>query len=307
MNYFLGIRQTDNVLVADFEDAATGLEPPGRRRDADPRQRRVASRAATYDGTTWRLYLDGVLETQLLVGAFTPRFDSIQHAAIGSALNSTGGIGSQTQGFFGGTLDEVADLERRPLGGADPDREGSGNPERDRPARTLGLQRLVRRRARLVRQRPATARCPARTARSSRARRSPATPNTAPVVNAGADQAVALPAAAALNGTATDDGLPGVGLTTTWSKVSGPGTVTFGNASALITTASFSVAGTYVLRLTASDGLLSTQRRPDDHGHRRRESGAGRQRGPGSDDHAARQRRLAHRHRHRRRPAGRSA
>ena len=38
---------------------------------------------------------------------FTPQFDSIQHAAIGSALNSTGGIGSQTQGFFGGTLDEV--------------------------------------------------------------------------------------------------------------------------------------------------------------------------------------------------------
>ena len=62
--------------------------------------------AATYDGTTWRLYLDGQLERELVIGAFTPRFDSIQHAAIGTALNSTGGVGSQPQGFFNGVLDE---------------------------------------------------------------------------------------------------------------------------------------------------------------------------------------------------------
>ncbi|HET7292040.1 MAG TPA: hypothetical protein VFM88_06425, partial [Vicinamibacteria bacterium] len=47
-------------------------------------------------------------------------------------------------------------------------------------------------------------------------------------------------------------------LTTTWSKLSGPGSVTFGNASAVDTTASFSVAGTYVLRLTASDSVLGS-------------------------------------------------
>lgn len=35
--------------------------------------------------------------------------------------------------------------------------------------------------------------------------------------------------------------------------VSGPGTVTFGDANALSTTASFSATGAYVLRLTASD------------------------------------------------------
>ena len=40
--------------------------------------------------------------------------------------------------------------------------------------------------------------------------------------------------------------------------VSGPGTVTFGNANALSTTASFSTAGTYVLRLRASDSVLAT-------------------------------------------------
>jgi hypothetical protein len=83
--------------------------------------------------------------------------------------------------------------------------------------------------------------------------------NQAPLVNAGPDQTITLPASASLSGTATDDGLPippGM-LTTTWSKVSGPGTVTFGNANSLNTTASFSLAGTYVLRLTGNDSLLS--------------------------------------------------
>jgi hypothetical protein len=57
----------------------------------------------------------------------------------------------------------------------------------------------------------------------------------------------------------TDDGLPNPpgAVTTTWSKVSGPGTVTFGNASARATTATFSTAGSYTLRLTASDSVLS--------------------------------------------------
>ncbi len=41
---------------------------------------------------------------------------------------------------------------------------------------------------------------------------------------------------------------------TTWSKVSGPGDVSFGNAAAYDTTASFSQAGTYEIRFTATDG-----------------------------------------------------
>ena len=62
-----------------------------------------------------------------------------------------------------------------------------------------------------------------------------------------------------LSGIVTDDGLPlGGTLNSTWSKVSGPGTVTFGNANQATTTASFSLAGVYVLRLTASDGDLSS-------------------------------------------------
>ncbi len=86
-----------------------------------------------------------------------------------------------------------------------------------------------------------------------------ATPtNKAPVVNAGADQTITLPSTASLNGTVTDDGLPNppAAVTTTWTKVSGPGTVSFANASAKATTATFSASGSYTLRLTASDSEL---------------------------------------------------
>ena len=85
-----------------------------------------------------------------------------------------------------------------------------------------------------------------------------AAPNAAPVVTAGADQGVTLPASASLQGSiVTDDGVPAA-ATVNWTKISGPGTVTFGNASQGNTTASFSTQGTYVLRLTATDGELSS-------------------------------------------------
>src|SRR5437867_8435700 len=83
-------------------------------------------------------------------------------------------------------------------------------------------------------------------------------PNLAPVVSAGLDQVITLPGIATLTGAAIDDGLPiPPVLTTTWSQVSGPGTVSFSNANALISTATFSASGPYVLRLTASDGALA--------------------------------------------------
>lgn len=89
--------------------------------------------------------------------------------------------------------------------------------------------------------------------------KTPAPTNQPPIANAGADSSITLPASASLGGSVSDDGLPsGSVLTATWTKVSGAGTVTFANASAAVTTASFSTAGTYVLRLTASDGTLSS-------------------------------------------------
>src|SRR5205807_8449745 len=77
--------------------------------------------------------------------------------------------------------------------------------------------------------------------------------------NASTNQTITLPMVASLKGIVTDDGLPNPpGATTlSWSKTSGPGTVSFTNPAAASTTASFSAAGTYVLRLTANDSALS--------------------------------------------------
>jgi hypothetical protein len=85
--------------------------------------------------------------------------------------------------------------------------------------------------------------------------------NSAPVVNAGPDQTITFGQTASLKGSASDDGRPNSTLTIRWRKVSGPGTVTFGSASSLSTTAGFSATGSYVLELSAYDGeLTSTDR-----------------------------------------------
>jgi len=86
---------------------------------------------------------------------------------------------------------------------------------------------------------------------------SPASTNTAPVVDAGVTQTIEAGAQAFLLGEVTDDGQPGGGLTVTWECVSGPGTVTFGDALNVATDFTTDAAGTYTLRLTADDGELS--------------------------------------------------
>lgn len=85
---------------------------------------------------------------------------------------------------------------------------------------------------------------------------SPLTGNQPPVVSAGYSQAVVLPSLSVnLAGTVTDDtGTP----TVSWSKVSGPGTVSFSNGSSVNTTATFSSAGSYILRLSANDGQYTS-------------------------------------------------
>lgn len=85
----------------------------------------------------------------------------------------------------------------------------------------------------------------------------PPVPNAAPMVNAGIDQVITLPALASLLGVVTDDGLPTGSLTTSWTKVSGPGTVVFTTPVQPATMASFSMEGVYVLRFSASDSSLS--------------------------------------------------
>jgi hypothetical protein len=84
------------------------------------------------------------------------------------------------------------------------------------------------------------------------------TANAPPFANAGTDQTTRLPQSVTLHATASDDGVPTNTLTLAWSQLNGPGTVTFSAPTAADTTASFSAAGVYTLRVTASDGSLSS-------------------------------------------------
>ena len=83
--------------------------------------------------------------------------------------------------------------------------------------------------------------------------------NLPPIVNAGPDQSIALPNSALLNGSSSDDGQPpGSSLSIQWTKLTGPGSVTFSNPNQVTSSASFSAAGVYTLRLTASDSQLAS-------------------------------------------------
>ncbi|HUW82308.1 MAG TPA: Calx-beta domain-containing protein, partial [Phycisphaerae bacterium] len=85
--------------------------------------------------------------------------------------------------------------------------------------------------------------------------------NSAPAVDAGADQQLDWPTqtTANLDGTVTDDGLPDppAAYTVLWTKDAGPGNVTFGNDTAEDTTATFDAEGVYILKLEADDSELT--------------------------------------------------
>lgn len=76
--------------------------------------------------------------------------------------------------------------------------------------------------------------------------------NQPPSVSAGPDRTTSVGAGAALDGTVSDEGP--APLTVAWSRVSGPAPVVFDDPGATDTTARFTVPGSYVLRLTATDG-----------------------------------------------------
>ena len=85
-------------------------------------------------------------------------------------------------------------------------------------------------------------------------------PNEAPGVDAGSDQTVLLPMMSSrLIGQVTDDGLPSDNVDIAWSKVSGPGDVSFSPAGAVHAMATFSQPGQYTLQLLADDGQLQAR------------------------------------------------
>jgi hypothetical protein len=258
MNYFLGIQ--GGKLAADFEEGA-GQTAPSANHPIVGTLAITANTwhhaAVTFDGPsgTYTLYLDGAQDTQLVLGAnHLPRSDSIQHAALASSLTSDG----NATGFFQGALDEVRIWNvARSLSQI----QSTLNQEITSAANLIGRWGLNESAGPTVGD----------SSGSNASGTSVNGPtwvagalnlsgNQAPVVDAGPDQSLTLPAVANLAGTATDDGQPNPPglLTTTWSLVSGLGTVTFGNASLLNTTASFSTGGVYVLRLSASDSVQTT-------------------------------------------------
>jgi hypothetical protein len=126
-NFFFGINTANNALCADFEtySATTPANPNGGSGTNFPifgTANKLAVDAntwhhvaATWDGRYWKLYVDGTLDaTKDWTASFTspvpgtgnevlPRYDSIQRAAIGAAINSTGAV----TGGFNGLIDDV--------------------------------------------------------------------------------------------------------------------------------------------------------------------------------------------------------
>ena len=261
MNYFLGIRLSDGMLVADFEEGPSAGGTPGLNHPivgitpiaiapASPTAADWHHAAVTYDGTTLRLYLDGIQENAIVVGR-PPRADSIQHAGLGTAFNSTG----VAAGFFAGVIDEARVWSYARTAG----QIASGKTREITSATGLRGRWGFNEGVGLVRD--TSGNNIHGTMAGSAWTWVPGAPftgtaNAAPTVDAGPDVAVALPAAATLSGTFADDGVGGA-PSVTWTKTSGPGTATFGNANAASTTVTFSQSGTYVLTLTGTDGELS--------------------------------------------------
>jgi 2',3'-cyclic-nucleotide 2'-phosphodiesterase (5'-nucleotidase family) len=109
-NYLFGITTT-GLLAADFETyPATGLTA-GQNYPITGSNAAIGTNtwhhaAVTYDGatSTWTLYLDGVeVGTSTVAAGALPRYDSIQHFGLATAMNSTG----VTQGAFHGAIDEA--------------------------------------------------------------------------------------------------------------------------------------------------------------------------------------------------------
>jgi hypothetical protein len=86
--------------------------------------------------------------------------------------------------------------------------------------------------------------------------------NHPPTVDAGLDRSINLLESVILDGAVSDDGLPNPPgkVNTSWTQLSGPGTVVFGDPLSQKTIASFSVGGIYVLQLNADDGELSASK-----------------------------------------------
>lgn len=101
-DFFLGIESDSGKLAANFRDSSAGSNHP-----------LIGSTviltgvwhhaAVSFDGTAWKLYLNGNLETEGDTGGQMPSPDADRNTTYGSAMNASGTAG----GFFLGMMDEV--------------------------------------------------------------------------------------------------------------------------------------------------------------------------------------------------------
>ena len=146
MNYFLGIRQSDGVLVADFEDTANGGEPPRRRHDVDSAPAGVASRG----GDLRRHDLAAVSRRPARAragrrGSSRRGSTAFSTRRSGTALNSTGGVGQPDAGLLQRRAGRGAHLELRAVGRSRSAAAGCSRlRSRRRTARPVGHERRRR-------------------------------------------------------------------------------------------------------------------------------------------------------------------
>lgn len=206
--------------------------------------------AGTYDGATFALYVDGARVASM----------SRSGAMAVNSLALTLGNKSSLDRPLEGDLDEVR-IWRRALSQSEL-QIGSETTLSGSEPDLMGYYRLDESSGQGITDSTSNANHgvlgASASAESSDPIRTQGAANSPPEVNAGADQTLSWPSnAVQLNGSAQDDGLPNDTLSTTWARVSGPGSVSFSHVNSLQTLATFSAAGTYVLRLTAADGELS--------------------------------------------------
>ncbi|HET9235266.1 MAG TPA: LamG-like jellyroll fold domain-containing protein, partial [Candidatus Eisenbacteria bacterium] len=106
INYIVGIKASTGVLAADFEEAAAPSPNPSLNHPVLGKTPLAVGTwyhlAATYDGTTWCLYVNGAMDTSLVVGR-APASASNVAVSLASALNLAG----TASGFLNGQVDEV--------------------------------------------------------------------------------------------------------------------------------------------------------------------------------------------------------
>ena len=243
MNYFFGINQANGRLAADFEDTTTTTNHPAFGAATIAPDNAWHHVAVTYDinavtgAGTYQFYLDGVADgaPTAVTGNSTPRFDSIQWAAIGSALAEQRQRHRSDAGYFAGTMDEV-----RIWNYARPASQICSGRDREILSASGLLGRWGFNECGQAVDSTGHVNgalmgsgwtCVAGSAQ-------PGTVNAAPAVNAGTDLSITLPTAALLSSSVVDDGVS-VPLTYAWTQTSGPGVVTFASPAAQNTSATF--------------------------------------------------------------------